>query len=99
MGGHFAYAWKSLSILWFLLSFNSYVITTNWLMTRLDRPCSLMVKESSQGAGGLGSVSDHVTQKVALSTLVLMVWVGTSLLTRGVVFQWASTIKTGRRSD
>ncbi len=27
-----------------------------------------------------------------------MVWVGTSLLTRGVVFQWASTIKTGRRS-
>ncbi len=25
--------------------------------------------------------------------------VGTSLLTRGVVFQWASTIKTGRRSD
>ncbi len=23
----------------------------------------------------------------------------TSLLTRGVVFQWASTIKTGRRSD
>ncbi len=29
----------------------------------------------------------------------IMVWVGTSLLTRGVVFQWASTIKTGRRSD
>ncbi len=28
-----------------------------------------------------------------------MVWVETSLLTRGVVFQWASTIKTGRRSD
>ncbi len=28
-----------------------------------------------------------------------MVWVGTSLLTCGVVFQWASTIKTGRRSD
>ncbi len=28
-----------------------------------------------------------------------MVWVGTSLLTRGVVFQGASTIKTGRRSD
>ncbi len=24
---------------------------------------------------------------------------GTSLLTRGVVFQWASTIKTGRRSE
>ncbi len=29
----------------------------------------------------------------------IMVWVGTSLLTRGVVFQWASTINTGRRSD
>ncbi len=29
----------------------------------------------------------------------IMVWVGTSLLTRGVVFRWASTIKTGRRSD
>ncbi len=28
-----------------------------------------------------------------------MVWVGISLLTRGVVFQWASTIKTGRRSE
>ncbi len=28
-----------------------------------------------------------------------MAWVGTLLLTRGVVFQWASTIKTGRRSD
>ncbi len=28
-----------------------------------------------------------------------MVWVGTSLLTRGVVFQWASTIMTGGRSD
>ncbi len=28
-----------------------------------------------------------------------MVWVGTSLLTRGVVFQWADTIKTGSRSD
>ncbi len=26
-----------------------------------------------------------------------MVWVWTSLLTRGVVFQWAGTIKTGRR--
>ncbi len=29
----------------------------------------------------------------------IMVWVGTSLPTRGVVFQWASTIKTSRRSD
>ncbi len=29
----------------------------------------------------------------------IMVWVGTSLLTRGVVFQWASTIKTGGRPD
>ncbi len=29
----------------------------------------------------------------------IMVWAGTSLLTRGVVFQWASTIKIGRRSD
>ncbi len=29
----------------------------------------------------------------------IMVWVGTSLLTRGVVFQWASTIKTALRSD
>ncbi len=29
----------------------------------------------------------------------IMVWVGTSLLTRRVVFQWASTMKTGRRSD
>ncbi len=29
----------------------------------------------------------------------IMVRVGTPLLTRGVVFQWASTIKTGRRSD
>ncbi len=29
----------------------------------------------------------------------MMVWVGTSLLTRGVVFQWASSIKTDRRSD
>ncbi len=28
-----------------------------------------------------------------------MVWVGTPLLTHGVVFQWASIIKTGRRSD
>ncbi len=28
-----------------------------------------------------------------------MVWVGTSLLTRGVVFQWASTLKTGGRPD
>ncbi len=28
-----------------------------------------------------------------------MVWVGTSLPTRGVVFQWARTIKTGRGSD
>ncbi len=27
--------------------------------------------------------------------VTIMVWVGTSLLTRGVVFQWASTIKTG----
>ncbi len=26
-------------------------------------------------------------------------WLKLSLLTRGVVFQWASTIKTGRRSD
>ncbi len=28
-----------------------------------------------------------------------MVWFGTLLLTRGVVFQWASTKKTGRRSE
>ncbi len=28
-----------------------------------------------------------------------MVWVGISLLTRGAVFPWASTIKTGRGSD
>ncbi len=31
--------------------------------------------------------------------VTIIVWVGTSLLTRGVVFQWASTIKAGRRSD
>ncbi len=29
----------------------------------------------------------------------VMVWVGTSLPTRGMVFQWARTIKTGCRSD
>ncbi len=28
-----------------------------------------------------------------------VVWVGTSLHTLGVMFQWASTIDTGRRSD
>ncbi len=29
----------------------------------------------------------------------IMVWVGTPLPTRGVVFQWATTMKTGRRSS
>ncbi len=29
----------------------------------------------------------------------IMVWVGTSLPTCGVVFPWASTIKIGRGSD
>ncbi len=39
------------------------------------------------------------TKELGRLRVRIMVWVGTSLLTRGVVFQWASTIKTGRRSD
>ena len=45
--------------------------------------------------------AQHIRVRDRLSGIVvrIMVCVGTSLPTRGLVFQWASTIKTGRRSD
>ncbi len=53
----------------------------------------------SGSAALLSAQHKGVKDRLARLRVRIMVWDDTSLPTRGVVFQWASTIKTGRGSD